>query len=658
MKNILFLSAGNWFNQPFFTTWNLAGLAILLVAILLYSLLLVKNKKLCLAIRNWLLIPITALGGFFIYFTGYMDEGSLHSLVALFLRSFISTFHMFFLHSDLIEVSKDMHESAGYMTLFSIIHFLAFLITFMIVIQLFGKHLLSWVKLKFTSAKRNYIFFGLNEASLELAKSLLNNREKGIQVMVLDKKIKSKLDTASKTKILESIFQSRETLFEQVSKMDVLLLNKEYTQENTLQDIGIAKRLTKGKAYLFFFSGNIDYNIQSALNAIKEISNRLSNQTQPEAAISIYVRANADYMVNLFEQKCPANIEVHIVNPSKLAAMELIINHPPVNYIDADTQKARARKDFTTLIIGLGKVGHYALRGLTEHGQFVGSTFHAMAIDKDMDSKQGEFEYRFPGMKHYDIAYKKMLVGSNEYWELVDSKAETLDYIVISLGNTDLNMKTAISLCRFMERKTVRPIDIFVKVHNSADYDYMKVSTQKFKSIHVFGSNEGIFTEEIIVNEGRSMVARKIHDYYNNKKDASKQVPWKELTHIKKVTNISAALHLQTKLRLAGLTLEDVKKNTCQNEFLAQLGNERLHNLAEGEHLHWNATLFTNEWDTWHPEPGEHLINKDERRKLHACLVDWEELEQIEKMFGEPYREYDHDSVRNIYPLIKDNIYQ
>lgn len=652
MTNTFLLPLSNWFDQPCFTLWNLIGFFILLLIIAGYCLLLVKNKKLCLNIRNRVLIPITALGGFLIYFIGYMDEGSLHSLIALGLRSFISTFHMFFLHSDLIEVSKHMHESVIYMTLFSIIHFLAFLITFMIVIQLFGKHLLSWLKLRYSSAGNNYIFFGLNEESLELAKSLLKHKEQDRQILLLDKKIKNKIDTVSKSKILESVFHSRESLFEQVSKLDVLLLNREYTQEDSLKDIGIAKLLTQGKAYLFFFSNNIDYNIQSALNAIDEIQNQLKST----ASISIYVRANADYMINLFEKKSTENIEIHIINPAKLAAMELIINYPPVNYVEVDTQKAIAKKDFTALIIGLGKVGHYTLRALTEHGQFVNSDFHAIAIDKDMDSKQGEFQYRFPGMKHYDIAYKKLLVNSNEYWELLDKKADSLDYIVISLGDTNLNMKTAISICRYMERRTDRSIDIFVKVHNSTDYDYMKVATEKFKTIKVFGSNEGIFTEEIIVDESRYMVAKKIHDYYNSKKDPSRQVSWQDLSHIKKVTNISAAIHLQTKLKMMGLEKEDIKQHICENDFHAQLGNERLDNLAKGEHLHWNATLFTNEWNTWKPDSKDHFTNKDERRKLHACLVDWEDLKEVEKIFGEPYQEYDYDSVKKIWSLIKDDI--
>ena len=108
---------------------------------------------------------------------------------------------------------------------------------------------------------------------------------------------------------------------------------------------------------------------------------------------------------------------------------------------------------------------------------------------------------------------------------------------------------------------------------------------------------------------------------------------------------------------VAGLTVEEVKRMPSEAAFWQALGTTRQENLAQGEHLHWNATLFANEWDTWHPAPGS-PSNKDEQRKLHACLVDWDELEAVEKQFDEPYRQYDYDSIRNIYALVRNNLYR
>ena len=60
----------------------------------------------------------------------------------------------------------------------------------------------------------------------------------------------------------------------------------------------------------------------------------------------------------------------------------------------------------------------------------------------------------------------------------------------------------------------------------------------------------------------------------------------------------------------------------------------------------------------WHLSdiPDFVSVNKDEKHKKHACLVDWEELKKVEERFGEPYRKYDRDSVRNIWELAKANL--
>ena len=61
---------------------------------------------------------------------------------------------------------------------FSIIHFAAFLVSFLVVLQLFGKQFLSWLKLKLSTPKDSYIFFDLNEGAVALAEDLLKKDRK------------------------------------------------------------------------------------------------------------------------------------------------------------------------------------------------------------------------------------------------------------------------------------------------------------------------------------------------------------------------------------------------------------------------------------------------------------------------------------------------
>lgn len=636
------------------TLWwggSLLSFAILLLLLVAYFRIVLKNKQASIRLRN-LLIGVAAAGGFIVYWIGYNDEGTASSLLAITLRSFLSTFEMFFFHSDLIEVRSTMKDDPVYMTFFSFFHFLPFLIGFMILIQLFGRHFLSWLRLKGVRGGKTYLFFGLNEPTASLTASLAAKKAPGSRIICLDKKIEKREEAASESKLPYTAFRDRGSLFDRISKFDAWLLRREYTAEVTFRQLGLAPILAQGNAHMFFFTDHTSYNLQSALKAIDELQNTI----RPVAPVTLYVCAHSDYLINLFEGKSTDRIDVQIVNPAKLAVMELLTNHPPVDYIAADTRLAVAGKDFNVMLIGFGKVGSYALRMLTEHGQFVGSTFHATVIDRQMNVKQGEFQSRFPGMRRYAIDYHPVGVDSSEYWKLITEQMDTLDYVVISLGDTELNMQTAIRLHRFLERKADRKISIFVKVHHNSDYGYMEVFTHRYSRICIFGGNDTIFTEDIIINEMRILRAKKIHEYYNKKQPKEKQVAWKDLSHRKVITNISASLHLETKLKLAGLSPEDLKKYPCEAEFENELGKERLENLAKGEHLHWNATLFTNEWDTLPLSDATGNMQFDEKRKLHACLVDWDALEAVEKRFGCPFRSFDYDTVKGMYQLVKEGL--
>jgi hypothetical protein len=162
-----------------------------------------------------------------------------------------------------------------------------------------------------------------------------------------------------------------------------------------------------------------------------------------------------------------------------------------------------------------------------------------------------------------------------------------------------------------------------------------------------------------VVRGRTEALAIKIHDYYNSRRPESLRRSWDNLTRIEQVTNISAADHIYIKLAICGLNDENVKQFETTGQFENFLGNERMDNLAKGEHLHWNAVLFANGWNKWnlndiHPAS---TVHKDNKRKLHACLVGWEELPSIEDRFGKNYRQYDYDIIRNIFKLIKEEIY-
>ena len=450
--------------------------------------------------------------------------------------------------------------------------------------------------------------------------------------------------------------RDKESLFEKISKTEAVFLKKDFSEEVAFDELKVSGWVDRSSCRMFFLSDNEDYNIQMSLKVIQEIR-RLKLVPRE---LNLYVNADQEELVELFAENIgELNVDVHILNRAKLAALELITDHPPVDVLDIDTTQALALSDFNLMVVGFGKMGQAALSMLIEHGQFVGSHFQATVIDKEMDGKAGFFQYNYPGLKNYSIEYQEAAVNSTRFFELLQEKLEGLNYMVVALGEDELNVKTALELSRYISReKKQGKVKILTDVYNIRDYSYMLQPGACLEQMELYGSNEHLFSEDIIVNESRERTAQKIHNYYNALQKAEKQMSWKQLSPIKKRTNISAAAHIYTKLKLAGLTLADFEKWTSEAEYVAALGKERFENLSRGEHLHWMATLFTHEWDVWKLEdiPEQASVNKDEKHKRHACLVDWEALPEVERRFGEPYQEYDRDSVRNIWILAKERL--
>ena len=77
--------------------FEILKMAGFIVVLFLCCLWLVKDKRSFYKFRDWGLIPLTALAGFVIYCIGYWEAGTKESLITLVVRSFLSTFHMFFL---------------------------------------------------------------------------------------------------------------------------------------------------------------------------------------------------------------------------------------------------------------------------------------------------------------------------------------------------------------------------------------------------------------------------------------------------------------------------------------------------------------------------------------------------------------------------------
>lgn len=635
------------------------GLCLILFAAVL--LCWKKSKK-----SRKALFFLVFLSGTALYFVGF-DDGCQYWSTTL-LRSLISSFHMFALHSDLIEVIPEMHHSKAYMLWFSTTHAIAFLLTFMVVVQLLGAKLWSWIKMR-VSLKSigidNFIFLFSDSHSFLLAKDIIANHNERIRLVFFQDKADSE--------IFPHIESLHDIARKSGKKAEILIFQK-YESKSIYRFFGFTKLFRGNTNYIFALSNEHPKNLQAATRITDDLK-QLCQKTGIDPQIKLFIKSELEYPYDSFGKYRYANLEISIVNSSKLATFDLIIKHHPANYLTFDKEKAIALSDFTVLILGFGSVGQQVLRGLVEQGQFTGSAFHAYIFDRNMEAIKGKFTHTHPGLKNYDINYINADIGSMQFWETVEK--EKINYVVVALGDTEQNIETTTLLNKFYDSNPpCRKVDIFTKVENESEYTLLMA--ENMPRIKIFGSEKAIYTEKTIIQKRLLRLAIVNHNKYNEKEQASnptfKPKAWHELSDFERYSNISTTLHAIAKLKMTDLVTEhaeslptadvaslriDTFSGKCvywsmpissSSDFLEKLGRERVDNLAKTEHLRWNASLFANGWDTLQPNGSKSHKSPDTRR--HACLVDWDEIKRIEDIYGIQFRQKDYDTIGNIWALL------
>ncbi|NLL67164.1 MAG: hypothetical protein GX236_05620, partial [Clostridiaceae bacterium] len=198
---------------------------------------------------------------------------------------------------------------------------------------------------------------------------------------------------------------------------------------------------------------------------------------------------------------------------------------------------------------------------------------------------------------------------------------------------------------------------IAVHITNNEDYEYLEKS-QQLPNVRFFGRYSDIFTENIIINETMDIMARKMNALFNSIYNIEPADNWRDLDTFTKESNRSAASNIATKLRLLNLEMEEKSEENAKsavnlNDYLE---GERLENLSKQEHLRWNAFHFASGWVTWPLNQTKDAKKaKDIINRRHACLVSWDELEEVTLRFNQnpTYKQLDREQVKNIPMIIE-----
>ena len=393
----------------------------------------------------------------------------------LVLVSLVAGLEMFIGHTvifDDIIAAVVFHEPGlllAYLTIFVLILSFSFVLVFQILPRRLRDRIWLYTHRKDALADRkNHIFIGVTPNAKLLAKSILKDREKKGDkgqgyVIFIDLPDKEGVHAEiSFGDIFTSLVSRRKelTLDEELGSDRFMLFKSQHPvgaeDEDLVESIGLNRIRSwfhNERTSVYILGDEVEnihiLDLLLADPAVKAkvfcLADRMNGTHSVYSAIGGRVRLIDTHLlaVNQIKFLEPDWHPIHFVEVARDAAGE------PLGYVESG---------FHAMSVGFRNTGQEALRFLYEFGSFVGkdrkrapTTFDI--FDDELEVHRGDFLNRYPGLSTDDaLVWNDCAVGSDRFWHRFGEIVGKLSYVVVSTGNTQLNVELAVQLLQTAAR--------------------------------------------------------------------------------------------------------------------------------------------------------------------------------------------------------------
>ena len=352
---------------------------------------------------------------------------------------------------------------------------------------------------------------------------------------------------------------------------------------------------------------------------------------------------------------------VHVFEVGDLASRAMLRVCPPWELMTFD-EDGRTTEDFDCVVIGFGRYGQAALRRLVMNGQFAGSSFRAAVFSPNVKKEAGYLLTDSDSLfKNYDISLVKADGRSRDLFQYLSANLTTLKLIAVCTGDEVMDREISDSLMLFLKRRQAERIAVVQCSRRGARYQETigsPILTQEVYSLSMLSAEEA---------DRDAIVLNAVYDH-SDKSDWEK---WVACDTFSKMSSRASADYFPAFLKASGRTREQVIGGDWD------LFPSMLDSLGEAEHKRWMAFHFAmgycpmtrKEWDinaeTYRRMIDEgkatgFRISKNQRGRTHACLIPWEELDELSERenavtgHNVDYKQMDIDNVLALPKLLRD----
>lgn len=440
--------------------------------------------------------------------------------------------------------------------------------------------ILNLIKIKWlTLIKGNYILVcGLNENSKYYINSEINAGNTNIIVIEWDKN-NSYIDSYKTKKIAVKIADAKD--------------------ENVLKSLKISKA-----SHIVIFTDNDMLNLDIAIQVFSIVDNK-----------QIYIHVK-DRSLRYFHKEHGGifkNSNIKIFSYYEDASRELFDKY---EIYGNDEKFIDSSDEFSIVVIGNTSLAYEVIYQACIMGQLPNEnklTIHC--IDKDVIKFKNDIELNYieiNNVPNINLEYIELDINTKEFY--THSLWQTnIKNIILCFENDQKNLDVAANLASITYIDEIAESKLKLKIIISMFNKYnlsevVKKNDKLFANFYMFGSKNDIYDRRYLIDELRDEKAKIINSLYLMQNQNSGK-EWEELSYFEKESNRASADHMKIK----------------EKYFSINSNNEAKELLAKCEHNRWMAFHLLN---------GYKLGEKNHKKKIHNCLIPFDDL-------SNEYKDYD-----------------
>lgn len=439
-----------------------------------------------------------------------------------------------------------------------------------------------------------YAFSELNEKSLTLASDIKERNEKACIVFAGVKQDDEGEELKDAAAQLGSIFFNRSIL-----------------------RVNLKKHSAKSPIYLFAIGMDETNNLHQALDLIDQYKNRENTHLY-----AFSTKVESELLLTAVDKGA---VRVRRVNEVHSLINRVLFEQGELLF-DSALETSENTKRISAVVVGMGRHGTEMVKALTWFGQMDGYELHINAFDMDpmaaerftmlapelMSPSYNGVEV--PGEASYKITiHSGMDVGCVSF---ADALCQITDatYVLVALGDDDLNISTAVNLRMYFERLKIHPViqAIVYDSQRKRSLEGIKNYRGQAYDIQFIGDMENSYSEAVILSSELEAEALRRHLKWGREEDF-----WTYEYNYR--SSVASAIHMKARIH-CGISGADKKEGE-----LTAAERDTIETL---EHRRWNAYMRA---EGYVYSGSTDKSSRNDLAKMHHDLVDFSSLTEEEK---------------------------